>query len=787
MHASSQPSPRAGQILTLATLLALGGILLGRLSSFGIWDPWELETAEAARRLAEGRSLEGGASAAARLASLGFRAFGTTEWAGRLPIALSALANVVIVATMVSRLISARAGRYAAIVLATSPLFILNARPMAGAAPAFLAQTCVAWAGAEALIGHPRRLERAVWLALAVASTYLSARVSGVLMGPLPPLLGLSAVVLVGGLGFDGERRWTSALLLGGTGGLAAATLSAIAVDSAAMSAWTGGTPRGLAPPTYDNVLERAFHAAAPWSALVPLALGQLAAAKRTADSASALSRTTQGLNLLVVVWAAAGYAAQTLYLARYGDAATYLPVAALAILVALWLDGLASEPQPRVAAGIGALLLVGLLVRDFALFPESAIEGLAMARFELPDVFNPRAAWSALLGLFAGLALLVLAVAGREPVLRWTAPYRLLAAQWQRNGGVRAWVVLLGLLLLTFQALGAVAWFAPQAMGLSVLAKRVLRALGFVPVALPAIAAGLQGALWLVARLGRFQLSLVLLSGAMVGVYAGHGFLPNVSGHLSPKEVYETYNRLSGPDEPLAEYGVGSRAAAYYAKGDVLEVEKLGDVSAHLSGEGRRWVALPADKLATVDRQFRKQTRRHLFVANADNARIVLASNQPVRGVENANYFARTVLRNPPQSIEHPLHAVFDKRIELLGYDLELPHDGYVGAGESFSIVWYFKVLGRLGGDRKVFVHIDSADQRVHGDHDPLDGRYPVRLWEPGDILVDRQRIELSATQRPGSYRIYMGLYVGESRTKVTEGPKDASDRVEAGVLRIR
>jgi hypothetical protein len=84
-------------------------------------------------------------------------------------------------------------------------------------------------------------------------------------------------------------------------------------------------------------------------------------------------------------------------------------------------------------------------------------------------------------------------------------------------------------------------------------------------------------------------------------------------------------------------------------------------------------------------------------------------------------------------------------------------------------------------------FLHVDTEGQRINGDHDPVDGMYPVRLWNEGDIVVDRQRVSVPATTPPGTYTMYIGFFRGESRLKVLSGPKDDADRVQAGTIQIR
>jgi hypothetical protein len=144
-------------------------------------------------------------------------------------------------------------------------------------------------------------------------------------------------------------------------------------------------------------------------------------------------------------------------------------------------------------------------------------------------------------------------------------------------------------------------------------------------------------------------------------------------------------------------------------------------------------------------------------------------------------------VLSAAPEKIEHPIEISFGDKIDLLGYDLDLPHDGHVGAGERFSITWYWKARRSVPGSYKVFLHIDHASQRIHGDHDPIEGKYPVRLWDEGDVIIDRQELAVPANYPVGDYTMWVGFYAGEDRLEVTSGPEDDVNRGRAGVLRIR
>ena len=822
-------SRRQGRIAAGAALGIIAVLAFARLNAFGIWDPWELSVADLARQLASGE-----AEALDRppltpwLIARGFTLFGIHEWSGRLPMALSGLGAVALCFWLVSRFAGRRAGTWAALVAGSSPLFLFNARQMLGASPAFLtsgavflcAMSAVFLPAAPAAEEKRRKIALGLWLAGLAVSVVLATLASGVLLGVAPPLLAVGVAIAARGelkRPFADARRYYVA---GGVLALALVVLvltgRAIWADYADFGLWTGGVPRGGDPPTWEVGIERIFHGFAPWSALLPLALARLLmgtpnAVEQDADRSEprllgpirktpAISFPEENaLRLALVAWVAFGFLAQTLFAARFGPA-TFLPLVGAAAAVAIVLHDVERTPRGWWGTAVVTFLFVGLIVRDFRAYPAGPIEGLPVDGIEVPEVFNPRYVWAAVLMAFGGLMALGLAAdpssehrAFRDDargVWRLFVPARLIREQWDRGLGFKIWIVVIGLVGLAIFAFGAAAWVAPEAIArpfqMTTLAIRVGRAFLFI---LPGIALAIGAVrllLFLFARLGSYRLLPGIAAGVAVGAYAALVFQPQLSSHFSPREVYDTYNQLASEGEPLGEFRVGGRAAAYYASGEIVELDSQAELIQFLQRDERVWAAFRADDLASIDRDFRRRSGDHVFVADARSARMLLATNRPVEGVENQNYLADAV-RDEPPAIQHPVDVSFDDRIELLGIDLDLPHESYVGPGETFTITWYFRVLAPVPGSYQPFVHIDGPGMRINGDHVPVDGRYPVRLWEPGDIVVDRQELTVPANYRRGNLTIYMGFYAGESRLEVKRGPADEEDRARAGVLPIR
>jgi hypothetical protein len=139
--------------LPLAIAVALPVLLffvLPPLTKSGIWDPYELNVADLARRVAlnlhgaEELALEGADNSLPHLndlgrpqlpftsIALGFKLFGLREWAGRAPLAVWGALGVLVTFGFVSRLVDRRAGVFSAVALTTMPLYFVQARTMLG-------------------------------------------------------------------------------------------------------------------------------------------------------------------------------------------------------------------------------------------------------------------------------------------------------------------------------------------------------------------------------------------------------------------------------------------------------------------------------------------------------------------------------------------------------------------------------------------------------------------------------------------------------------------------------
>lgn len=882
-------SPRAvliERLLVAFVALVVLVLLFGRLWAFGIWDPWELSAADAARHIIAGDAEPATTpTLSASLVAMGFRLFDVHEWSGRLPMAVAGLFTLIVAFATVARSVDRRAGIYAVIVVVSTPIFLFNARQMIGASPEFLGAGLVFFCAFTAVFAGDDRTRILAILGL-LASIGLATLASGVLLGVAPPLAAVAGILVARRHELTGgplPRRVVAIAVV--AGGALALLMVARAIDQNAetYSAWIGGVPHAGTPPTFEVALERVFHSFAPWSAILPIAIGHLAvsaargngATSDGEDKSAEPSRDEEtALAAGLMLWAGLGLAAETVFESRYGTA-TFLPVVALGGTIAIFLRRVERDGRGSWAAGLVTFLLAVLLIRDFRGYPGVPASGLGLTDLVAPEVFNPGSRWALVLLAFGGLAFLGLATDRTESFQTFLAqvrmvgssrfehaaaparyltgsfllgvPVDLVRAQWARGPGFRVWLMLLGLVASGCLGFGVLAWgvgderdyqtlgivglvlllvavalfvgalvlglrgddsrrrlspwlagggilaggFAIGALilsspGISSLGVRVGQVLAFIPFGLVVAIAGARALRYGFHLLGELALFPMLAAALAFGAYTSLSFEPELSTHFSPREVYDTYNALAGEGEPLGEYRVGGRAAAYYAEGHVEEVADENAALEFLARPDRVWLAFRADDLAALDRAYRHRSQHHLFVADARSARILLATNQPISGRADENYLRDAILDAPPD-LDVAVHCNFDQRVELVGYDLETPGTGTVGPGQQFTIIWYWRAIAPVPAGYQIFLHVDGYGQRLNGDHEPVDGHYPVRLWDEGDIVVDRQELRVPANFPAGQYAFNIGFYSGETRLEILEGPEDEVNRCVAGRLTVR
>ncbi|MGD8605859.1 MAG: glycosyltransferase family 39 protein [Myxococcales bacterium] len=760
-------------VMAAVVLLVVWGI-----GSYGIWDPWELGPADAARILSQGGSQAATeVPLSVELIAAAFTTLGIHDWSARLPAALAGLLTCGLLFLLMRAARDRRTAVIAVCVLASTPAFLLNVRLLMGGSLGIAAQSWVGVTalGAAAARGGPARtLGFGLLLAAGVTVSVLA---SGVLLGPLPPMLAVATwSLLVERRGrLPAVARW----LFPAAAAIAIAGVArAVALDAPDPSLWLGGGAVGGQPPTYDKAWELLFHGLAPWSAALPVV------AVWTAVPRPNRSETTQHVAWILLLWSAFAWVSWTLFASRYGTPAT-LGLLPLCGLVAIWMGEIADEPAARWPAAVIVVLLLGLLIRDYALYPESPLRTLPVEDLSIPDVYDPKRWWAVVLGIAAipfALFLVSHESVPRPDARRW-APW--LRSRWQSGWAAKLWLLLAAWLIVICWGFGLVCLLVK--LPVASLVIRVGRAAFFVPFVIASLILGASWLRYAYGKLGALGVFPLLGAGLATGAFVVFSFQPALSRHFSPKPVYDAYTALSeGRQEPLAVYRTPASAARQYTRAPVERISDRNELFAFLDGGGPRWVVMEAEQLPALDRAYRRKTGKHLYVADARSARLLLVGAVPLEGRPNASFLERAVRSEAP-TVQHPVDATYERGIELIGFDLELPREDSVGAGQHFAVTWYWRALERPPAGYQVFVHIDGQGLRLNGDHQPVDGRYPTKLWDQGDVIVDRQELLVPANFPPGDYPIYVGWFSGDKRLAVRTGPQDGANRVRAGILPVR
>jgi hypothetical protein len=108
---------------------------------------------------------------------------------------------------------------------------------------------------------------------------------------------------------------------------------------------------------------------------------------------------------------------------------------------------------------------------------------------------------------------------------------------------------------------------------------------------------------------------------------------------------------------------------------------------------------------------------------------------------------------------------AVLGERIALVGYEVEADPDLGLVPGAPLTVQLYWEARRPLGDYKPVtyvFVHLLDAGGGLVTQHDgpPAGGRYPLQAWIPGEVVRDAHPLVLPADMPPGTYRLQVGMY---------------------------
>ena len=500
-----------------------------------------------------------------------------------------------------------------------------------------------------------------------------------------------------------------------------------------------GGIFRRLdAPPTFETIFKSFGFGFYPWFALLPVALGTFVLAQ---GRQAHLRDRTAFIKMVVLSLVVGGYVVASLWMGYLGKVRyPAMPWAAMAVGILVY-EVWTVKYVPHRFWGVVAMGLVLILQQDYFMNPDS-------------------------------LAFAHLLEHAKYPI------------ELKIKTEMRVFGVLLALLM--FLSLGG----APTPIGrnysdtfLGRMARRV---------------AGILDAIGGVVRLlvGPANRHALIVTGLAALVFAGwcaFYLTPQLSLHLSNKALFQTFHRCRTGVEALAQYQVSGKGAAYYNDGEVKAIHSTEQLF-NLLKENKRWfILVPSHQLAPIDKDARQRKVKYYVLDDRSSQFLILSNKLGQRECKtDRNPLRKYVLSKEPKPKKlvrdkqgKVIKPNFENRVQLLGYDVDDP----VTRGGKFTLKLYFKVLGSMPSQYKIFVHFDQPASRFHGDHKPLGGKFPTEYWMPGDYIVDPHDVEIPIITTPsGTYTMYMGFWLGSQRLKLTDPDHhDGVNRVNLGRLRVR
>jgi len=250
--------------------------------------------------------------------------------------------------------------------------------------------------------------------------------------------------------------------------------------------------------------------------------------------------------------------------------------------------------------------------------------------------------------------------------------------------------------------------------------------------------------------------------------LYFAHG----LSAHLSQRGLLNSYQALARPDEPLLRFGLSDLEAARSHYLRRLEAAPTDALKRSATSTERSFFIIKRAELSTLNKRFRRLSERHLTILDDSSHELLLASNLLREGERDLNPIGRAVIPELPetaQRFKEPFR--FEDKAELIAWSMS---PGALKVGGEARLTLYWRGLKKMRRSWKVFVHIDSSGQRIHADHDPVEGLYPTRDWRPGDLIQDVYPFKVKSSHSAAIHKVYVGLYSGKKRLDI-KSPRDS------------
>jgi len=115
------------------------------------------------------------------------------------------------------------------------------------------------------------------------------------------------------------------------------------------------------------------------------------------------------------------------------------------------------------------------------------------------------------------------------------------------------------------------------------------------------------------------------------------------------------------------------------------------------------------------------------------------------------------------PVTLSLSPEARFANGAQLLGHSIERLSE------TQWRLRTLWQITGTVSADHTFFVHLLSAGQTaVTVDGDNGDGFYPIKLWRPGDVIIDERTLAVAPQLDRTQLLIELGMYDRASGQRV-------------------
>ncbi len=379
-------------------------VFVHKLDDVGVWDPVELDHAEAARTA----EVKPTGWLAQHSIALGFRLLGTNAFAGRLPLVVWGLVGVFALFALVASFRPKRVAVWAAAALSTMPLYFVQSRTMLGDIVT-TASGSVALAGlAIATFAAASPRVRLGSLGLGLLGVVCGVLTRGALIGAAVPSL---AVGIVWALTHDVHRGRLSRIAgsLSFALGVCAVLTFVVARHSGQHTLLIGFQAAPGDRPTFDTTIANVVHSTFPWSALLPFAFAKVFA--RTALPVGGDEK--KGRDALGPLFCLVAFIAYGAHAIAGAPSIAFCAPYALAGIITLSLSDLGRHPHSWAPLAAFTTCFAFLIARDYIKLSEKVFSPYALANVALPESFrttSDRTVWLAAGALIAGVVVTALA-----------------------------------------------------------------------------------------------------------------------------------------------------------------------------------------------------------------------------------------------------------------------------------------------------------------------------------------------------------------------------------------